>query len=212
MRHYSSLATPDMLADDMQDLALLEREGVRAASASGTDSSLSPLVRLPLPGGTRAAPCVPTTAPPRLPRRTAAIEFMRYFAASGGALAVDVGLYRLALHQDLPYPVAALIGFCAGAVVAYLASVMWVFETRSVRSAAVEFGLFIAVGAAGLLLTETLLWLQIEQFRLPALWSKVGAAGVVFVFNFVVRKTMLFSACSLSAGTRPARTPSSSRP
>lgn len=128
---------------------------------------------------------------PRAARRTAS-EFVRYFVASGGALGVDFGLYRLSLAIGLAYPLSALIGFCAGAVVAYLASIAWVFEARSVRRASVEFGIFVAIGVAGLALTEALLWLQVERFGLPPLWSKVGAAGVVFVFNFIVRKTMLF--------------------
>jgi putative flippase GtrA len=133
----------------------------------------------------------PLAAPAPAPRQFA-IEFLRYFIASGGALGVDLGLFRLSLHLGLAYPLAALIGFCTGATAAYVASIAWVFKARSCRRAGVEFGLFVAIGAAGLLLTEALLWLQIERFALPALRGKVCAAGVVFVFNFVVRKTMLF--------------------
>ena len=127
------------------------------------------------------------------PRRPI-LEFMRYFVASGGALGVDVGLYRLGLHGGFAYPLAALIGFCAGAVFAYVASVFWVFETRSVSRAGVEFGLFVAIGVAGLLLTEAILWLEIEHLGISALWSKAGAAGIVFFFNFGVRKITLFRA------------------
>jgi putative flippase GtrA len=119
-------------------------------------------------------------------------EFMRYFAASAGALGVDTGLYRLGLQAGIAYQWAALIGFCAGAVVAYVASVAWVFEARTIRRATLEFGLFVAIGVAGLLLTEVLLWLQVERWGLPPFWSKAGAAGVVFIFNFAVRKTLLF--------------------
>lgn len=131
-------------------------------------------------------------APAPLAGRRTAAEFVRYFIASGGALGVDFSLYRLSLVLGLAYPEAAVIGFCAGAVVAYAASIAWVFEARSVRRAGVEFGVFVAIGVAGLALTEWLLWLQVERFGLPPLWSKIGAAGVVFVFNFVVRKTTLF--------------------
>jgi putative flippase GtrA len=119
-------------------------------------------------------------------------EFCRYFAASAGALGVDAGLYRLGLQAGLAYQWAALAGFCAGAVVAYVASIAWVFESRTVRRASLEFGLFVAIGVAGLLLTELLLWLQIGRLGWPPLWSKAGAAGVVFMFNFGVRKALLF--------------------
>ena len=126
--------------------------------------------------------------------RHAILEFARYFIASAGALAVDVGLYRLALSLGWHYQFAALLGFSAGAVVAYLASVRWVFRARTVHNAGVEFGLFVAVGVAGLLLTELLLWLGIGRLGLPALPSKLGTSAVVFAFNFAVRKTLLFSA------------------
>lgn len=127
------------------------------------------------------------------PRRPI-LEFMRYFVASGGALGVDFGLYRLGLQFGLAYPLAALIGFCAGAVFAYVASVSWVFETRSVSRAGVEFGLFVAIGVGGLLLTEAILWLEIERLGMHPVWSKAGAAGIVFFFNFGLRKIMLFRA------------------
>jgi len=119
-------------------------------------------------------------------------EFVRYFAASAGALCVDAGLYRLGLRAGIAYQWAVLIGFCAGAVVAYVASVAWVFEARTLRHATLEFVLFVAIGLGGLLLTEALIWLQVERWGLPPFWSKPGAAGVVFIFNFAVRKTLLF--------------------
>ena len=123
-------------------------------------------------------------------------EFARYFLASGGALALDVGSYRLGLWLGWHYLLAALMGFCAGALVAYVASVRWVFQARAVRDAGLEFGVFVAVGVVGLVLTELLLWLAIGKIGLSPLASKLGASVVVFGFNFVSRKVLLFSARS----------------
>ena len=136
----------------------------------------------------------PAGAPLAQDGRRAIMEFARYFIASAGALAADVALYRLGLWFGWPYQVAALLGFCAGAVIAYLASVRWVFYARAVHNAGLEFGLFVAVGAGGLLLTELLLWAAIGGLALPPLWSKLGTSAVVFVFNFALRRTLLFSA------------------
>ncbi len=145
---------------------------------------------------------VASPAEPGALRRVA--EFARYFVASAGALSVDAGLYRLGLQAGLAYQWAALIGFSAGAVVAYIASIAWVFEARTIRRAAVEFGLFVAIGVAGLLLTELLLWVQIDRFGWSKFWSKAGAAGLVFIFNFAVRKTLLFGTRRVSAEPLPA--------
>jgi putative flippase GtrA len=139
----------------------------------------------------------PTLDPPIAVARSrlhAAAEFVRYFAASGLALAVDVGLFRAALWMGWQYPLAAMLGFVGGVAVAYVVSVRWVFETRAVKSATLEFGAFIAVGVAGLLLTEGLLWIAVERLGLAPLPAKLCVAVAVFLFNFGLRKAMLFSA------------------
>jgi len=124
----------------------------------------------------------------------AALELLRYFAASAVALGLDMGLYASGLRLGLPYAAAALLGFSAGAVAAYFASVRWVFESRNVRNATFEFSLFVAIGVGGLLLTEMLLWLFIERWDRDPVLSKLGTSGFVFIFNFVVRKALLFRA------------------
>jgi putative flippase GtrA len=124
----------------------------------------------------------------------ALLELARYFVASAAALGVDFVLYRLGLGIGWNYMLAALLGFCAGAVVAYVASVRWVFDARAVRNAGLEFGLFVAVGIGGLLLTELLLWLAIGKLGWPPLLAKLATSAVVFAFNFVLRKVLLFSA------------------
>ncbi len=177
----SVLANPDLAVVDAQGVA------IESTSASASASARPAEVDRSVAGS--AAPIRAARS-----RRGIVFEFLRYFAASGGALGVDVGLFQLSLRLGLGYPFAALIGFSAGAMVAYVASVKWVFEARSVRHASIEFALFIAVGVVGLLLTEALLWLEIERLGMPAFWSKLGAACVVFVFNFAVRKSMLFRA------------------
>jgi putative flippase GtrA len=136
---------------------------------------------------------LPADAPNESGARPAILEFVRYFVASAGALGVDVGLYRLGLSFGWNYLFAALLGFCAGAGVAYVASVRWVFHARAVHNTGLEFGLFIAVGVAGLLLTELLLWVAIGTLGLPPLWAKLGTSVVVFAFNFILRKVLLFS-------------------
>ena len=128
---------------------------------------------------------------PAAPRRPF-LEFLRYFVASGGALAVDFGLYRLACMSASPLAGGAdrilrrrRVRLCRQRLLGV--------RDRSVSRAGVEFGLFVAIGIAGLLLTEAILWLEIERLGLPPLWSKVGAAGIVFFFNFGVRKFNCFS-------------------
>jgi putative flippase GtrA len=139
------------------------------------------------------APAAPLVLAPRSQARGVR-EFLRYFAASAVALGVDAGLFALAMRLGLGYPLAAALGFSTGVAVAYLISVYWVFEARSVHSRALEFALFVGVGALGLGLTELILWIGIGMLGLAPMVAKLVAAGGVFLFNFGVRKILLFRA------------------
>jgi putative flippase GtrA len=122
------------------------------------------------------------------------LELARYFVASAIALGVDTGLYALGLRLHFGYPLAAILGFLGGLAVAYLISVRWAFRTRRLGNARIEFVVFAAIGVLGLLLTESLLWLQIDVLAFGPLPAKLAASCGVFFFNFGARKFVLFKA------------------
>ena len=121
-------------------------------------------------------------------------ELARYLVASAIALGVDTGLYALGLRLHFGYPLAAILGFLGGLAVAYLISVRWAFRTRRLGNARIEFVVFAAIGVLGLLLTESLLWLQIDVLAFGPLPAKLAASCGVFLFNFGARKFILFKA------------------
>ena len=131
-----------------------------------------------------------------IPIRIFNYDLIRYFAASLLALAADTavlsGCLRI-LHLSLAW--SASIGFVAGAVVAYLLSIRWVFRERAfAKSPAVEFLTFVAIGVAGLGLTQLVLWLGVTRLGLMPELVKLSAAGVTFTFNYIARKSLLFAA------------------
>jgi putative flippase GtrA len=136
----------------------------------------------------------PAEAVPARAARPGLIELARYFVASAVALGVDTGLYDLGLHAGVGYRLAAVAGFLGGLAVAYLISVRWAFRTRRLANARLEFAVFAAIGVLGLLLTEALLWVQIDVLGFGALTAKLVASCGVFFFNFGVRKLVLFKA------------------
>jgi putative flippase GtrA len=121
-------------------------------------------------------------------------EFLRYFACSVLALAVDWSLYSVALAVGLPWVGAATLGFSGGLFVAYLLSIRFAFVRRSLRDPRVEFMLFGLIGVGGLVLMQGILWLMIERFGQGPHESKLAATGFVFLFNFSARKLLLFRA------------------
>ena len=130
-------------------------------------------------------------------------DVSRYFAASLLALAADLGVLSLCLrwlHFSLGW--SASIGFVIGALVAYLLSIRWVFRERAFAYApAVEFLAFVGIGIAGLGITQVLLWLGVVKLHLLPELVKLAAAVVTFVFNYLVRKTLLFAASARALQT-----------
>lgn len=126
--------------------------------------------------------------------RSLAGEGGRYFIAAAAALALDfgsyVGLIRLA---GVHYLLAAPIGFALGLAVIYLLSIRWVFAARRLSDARVEFALFAAIGLAGMALNELVIYACVERLSLSYELAKVVSAGIVFFFNFLMRKLLLFT-------------------
>lgn len=123
-------------------------------------------------------------------------EFVRYFAVSLFALAVDLGLFSILLRfLHLPWAIAAALGFIVGTFTAYILSVRLVFSRRALAHAPhVEFLTFAAIGVAGLGFTQLVLWIGIELLHANPELSKLAAAGFTFHFNFALRKSILFCA------------------
>jgi len=141
-------------------------------------------------------------------QRTLPRELIGYLIASALALAVDTGIYAAALALGVPLALAAVLGFVGGVSCAYLCSVHFVFRARRLQDRSSEFAGFVAIGLAGLVLTEALLWLFVTRLNLPPVPAKLATAGFVFIFNFGVRKALLFSHARprpVSDGSRDSR-------
>jgi putative flippase GtrA len=126
--------------------------------------------------------------------RNALGEGTRYVTASAAALAVDffvyAGLVRLA---SVDYLIAAPVGFALGLATIYLLSVRWVFGTRRLADARLEFAVFASIGLAGMVLNQLVIYVGVEAWALSYESAKLVSAGVVFCFNFALRKLLLFT-------------------
>lgn len=126
--------------------------------------------------------------------RKLADESLRYFAAAALALAVDFGFYSgLIRLAGVDYLVAAPIGFGLGLAVVYVLSVRWVFVHRRLAQARTEFALFALIGFAGMALNQLVVYIGVERLALSYEAAKFVSAGMVFAFNFVTRKLLLFT-------------------
>lgn len=121
-------------------------------------------------------------------------QFVLYFAISVVALAVDYGLLIfLTEYVGIYYLISASISFLAGLVLAYAASVSYIFDERRLSSRSIELTSFVAIGVVGLLLNGLLLWAITTGTPLSYQIAKLPTAGITFLFNYVARRNLLFS-------------------
>lgn len=123
-------------------------------------------------------------------------QFLRYFVTGGLAFVVDFGAFALALYCfEIHYLLANLIGLMFGNVVNYLLSLGWVFsaEKRKMeKHRIIEIIVFVAISLVGMGLNELLMLLMVGFAGLNEMLSKIVAAGIVLVYNFLARKFILF--------------------
>ena len=121
-------------------------------------------------------------------------QFLKYVLVGGIAFILDfTTLFALTEFAGLYYLVSASCGFVLGLAVNYLLCIRWIFSFRSLTNASHEFALFALVGVLGLLLNNALLYVQTEFLGFHYLASKLVAAAVILMFNFSLRRYLLFS-------------------
>lgn len=97
-----------------------------------------------------------------------------------------------------------MIGFSISVIVNYLLSMKYVFVRRDDLSRKREFTIYLILSIIGLGLNELILFICVEliygnwtqlQALLPArgaeILAKIGATGIVMVYNFVTRKIFM---------------------
>ncbi len=137
----------------------------------------------------------------REPAASPVAELLRYGAASAAALFVDFAtLVLLTEFAGIHYLASAAVGFSLGILVTYFLSVRWVFASRRLASVPVESAVFLLIGIAGLAINHIVMFGLTEAAHLPYAVSKVGSAGLVFTFNFIARKTVLFRVSAAPRG------------
>lgn len=122
------------------------------------------------------------------------LEFVRYGLSAILALGVDYSiLVVLTEFTAVHYLAAAAVAFAAGTVVSYGLSVSWGFEHRAFQDPRMEFFVYAAIGLAGLLLTQGILFSATDVLGFDYRISKLLAVAIVFFWNFGARKVALFT-------------------
>jgi len=119
-------------------------------------------------------------------------QFIRYLIAGGTATVADmIALFVLTHFFQINHLIAAAIGFAIGVITNYSLNIALVF--KSTGKLKKEFSLFLIIGLGGLLWTELILWILVDNLGLYIMLAKVFAVGLVLFWNFFMRKKFVFS-------------------
>lgn len=125
--------------------------------------------------------------------RLLASDFFGYGLVSAGALALDWSLLLILVHMGgVNYQIAGATSFSCGMMFAYVGSVVFVFKDRRRQSIGREAIGFFVIGFLGLALNQIMLFGLVHFAALPVGLAKAPTAGVVFSFNFLARRSLLF--------------------
>ena len=122
------------------------------------------------------------------------LQFFRNALVGSFAFVLELGLMYLLTECAYVYYLWSSVfsSLCAGGI-NYLLSTIWVFNQSKVKNKPLEFILFTAIGALGLLLNVFFLWLLTDCIGIYYMFSKIVAMILVFTLIFFIRKYVLFT-------------------
>ena len=121
------------------------------------------------------------------------IQFIRYGFVGGVAFLADYGsLWLFTAIVGLHYLLSAAIAFVIGLTVNYLLSISYVFSASRKTEILIEFTVFLIIGVVGLGLNELIMWCGCDMLNLHYMIVKLISTGIVFFWNFLARKFILF--------------------
>lgn len=128
-------------------------------------------------------------------------EFLRYVVVGGISFLADFG--TLTLFEEVFLTggekwqifISTAAGFIVGLAVNYILSLVFVFRAEDNKNSGKSVGAFLIfalVGIIGLGITEGLMHLGVNVLHFHYMLTKIVAAGIVLVWNYLGRKILIF--------------------
>ena len=121
-------------------------------------------------------------------------RIFRYLAVASAGAVVDLVIFSALVYGvGIHYLWAGVGGFLLATLVNYLLSVRFVFQGGARFPRVMELGVIYAVSATGLLWHQLILYVSVETLHLHVMMGKFAALGLVFFWNYLLRKNFIFA-------------------
>ena len=124
-------------------------------------------------------------------RNEAIKQLFLYLIVGGIATVVEWALFYIFFNfLDINYLIATALAFIFSTFANWLAGKVLLFkEWNNILSEIIKI---YATSIAGLLFNLVLMWIMVEQLGIHEMLSKMIATGIVFMWNFLVRKYVIY--------------------
>lgn len=115
------------------------------------------------------------------------VEFIKFCVVGAITFVVDYGLlYMLTERFGYSYLISSGIAFTVAVLINYVLCLLYVFKNS--RNGIKQISIFVLTSIIGLLLNQICMWLFVEKIGFYYLLAKIGATGIVMIWNFVTKR------------------------
>lgn len=118
-------------------------------------------------------------------------DFLLYVIVGGIATVAEWVVFFLLGKVSCHYAVATAIAYILSTFVNWLAGRILVFKQSNQPLFKEIVSVYLA-SIVGLILNLLIMWVAVDLINVNEMLSKIAATGIVFVYNFLVRKLLIY--------------------
>ena len=124
-------------------------------------------------------------------RKNNAKEFLLYLIVGGIATVSEWVFFFVFDKCHIHYAIATTLAYLLATFVNWFAGRILVFKD-SKQSLAKEIASVYVASIIGLLLNLLIMWVAVDVFSFNEMISKIAATAIVFAYNFLIRKLVIY--------------------
>ena len=118
-------------------------------------------------------------------------DFLLYLIVGAVATVTEWVLFFILDKLALHYTLATIIAYLLSTLVNWLLGRILVFKENHQSVTKEILGIYIAC-LVGLLLNLVIMWVAVDLLTINEMFSKITATAIVFFYNFLVRKLLIY--------------------